>query len=168
MSVSLILVPTVLGIAAVVGGSGIAGVVSQSIGERTADPGSGPVPVQVQTRMKDQTLLRAALSDLGASDIRTNADRISGELSGILLEMIRGTDGVWTAHLSSNDGADVGVDEAQALIARLDTAYARRVQQAVAERIRRRAGDAGFELVSETRDTDDAVTMVLNVREQVS
>ena len=59
----------------------------------------------------------------------------------------------------------LGTAEATALIQRLDAAYALRVQHAVAERIRTRADTAGFELVSETRDEDDTVTMVLNVKD---
>jgi hypothetical protein len=51
------------------------------------------------------------------------------------------------------------------LVARLDGAYAARVQSAVAARIRAQADSAGFELVSETRDEDATVTMVLNVRQ---
>ena len=39
------------------------------------------------------------------------------------------------------------------------------MQQTVASRIRERAASAGFELVSETRDDDDTVTMVLDVKD---
>lgn len=177
MSVSLILVPTALAIAAAVGGTGIAGIASlrddsaasaAGGGGGTADQQQELRPVEVQTRMKDPTLLGAALGDLGAGRIDVAADRISAELEGVLLQMERTPDGVWAAHLSASDGRVVHEDEAAALITRLDAAYARRVQQTVAERIRQRADGAGFELVSETRDEDDSVTMVLAVREHLS
>lgn len=169
MSVSLILVPAALAVAGIVGGIGVAGVQSQTdAGQRDAAPSprGAATPLRVQTRMKDADLLASALRDLGAETVQT----VDGELTAIIgdlsLRMTRDEDGIWTAHVAGSDGHDADVTDATALIERMDAAYARRVQQAVAARIRARADDAGFELVSESREQDDSVTMVLSVREQ--
>lgn len=166
MSVSLILIPTALAIALATGGAGAAGVVALGADEKgAASPGAPAQEVRVQTRMKDPMLLSTALGDLGAVQVEVSGDRLTALVEGLSLEMARGEDGVWAAHIAGTDGRDADRAEAQELIARLDAAYARRVQGEIAERIRSRAGDAGFDLVSETREDDDSVTMVLNVQE---
>lgn len=165
MSVSLILIPTVLAIATAVGGTGIAGSLSQHDGERGG--GSAPTPqIRVQTRMKDPQLLADALAELGATGVGVSDDRISAVVDGLELTMERDEDGVWAAHIDRADGRAAQRAEAEELIGRLDATYARHVQRAVAARIRERADSAGFELVSESREDDDTVTMVLGVREE--
>lgn len=177
MSVSLILVPTALAIAAAVGGTGIAGIAAlgrNDAADETVDHGpdsstaSSTRAVEVQTRMKDPTLLASALADLGAIRVEALSGSVTADLEGLSLRMQRSDEGIWAAHLSAADGRDVHEDEATALIARVDAAYARRVQQEVAQRIRDRADAAGFTLVSENRESDDSVTMVLNVQEHTS
>lgn len=167
MSISLILLPAALAAAAAVGGTGALGAIALNSGAKN-DPGPGQteaVPIAVQTRMKDPDLLAAALADLGATDASISDGVLTATIDGIEVVMSRTEDGVWGAHLSRVDGHEVTEAEATALMTQLDAAYARHVQRAVAERIRSRADQAGFELVSETRDDDDTVTMVLNVRD---
>lgn len=166
MSISLILVPAALAAAAALGGTGVLGAVAQNR-DATTEPGAPPaaVPIAVQTRMKDANLLAAALADLGADDTSLVDGELTATIDGLELVMSRTEDDVWGAHLSRLDGHEATEADAAELMTRLDAAYARHVQQAVAERIRARADQAGFELVSETRDEDDTVTMVLNVRE---
>lgn len=172
MSVSLLLIPAALAAAAAVGVTGVAGAVSMTAGDN-ADAGTGgsgegtreAVPVAVQTRMKDPELLARALADIGASRVESRGDVVAAAVDDVEIEMSRTEDDVWAAHLRLADGRELAASEAAALIARLDVAYAARVQRAVAERIRARADAAGFELVSETRDDDDTVTMVLNVKD---
>jgi hypothetical protein len=167
MSISLILVPAALAAAAAIGGTGVFGAIATNAdAEHGPGGGSESVPVAVQTRMKDPTLLADALADLGAIEVSQDGGALVATVDGIELVMSRTEDGVWGAHLSRIDGHDVSEAEATELVTRLDAAYARRVQRAVAERIRARADQAGFELVSETRDESDTVTMVLNVRDQ--
>lgn len=167
MSVSLILIPAALAIAGVIGGAGAAGIAAQSDATDTAPvSGAGPASVQVQTRMKDAALLGAALQDLGAETVDVDGDALTAVIGDLALRMTRDDQGVWTAHVTGADGREAGRAEAESLIARMDAAYARRVQQAVAERIRDRADEAGFELLSESRENDDSVTMVLAVRDQ--
>lgn len=167
MSVSLILVPAALAIAGIIGTAGAAGAASMSTDERTSSGGSGPTPIEVHTRMKDASLLASALQDLGASTV----DAVDGALTAVVgdlsLRMTRDDDDIWTAHITGADGRDAQAADATALIEQIDAAYARRVQREVAARIRTRADDAGFELISESREEDDSVTMVLAVREQL-
>jgi len=156
MSISLILLPAALAAAAAVGGTGALGAIALN-SRATSEPRgeSEAVPIAVQTRMKDPDLLAAALVD----------GVLTATIDGVEIVMSRTDDGVWGAHLSRLDGHEVTEAEATALMTRVDAAYALHVQRAVAERIRSRADQAGFELVSETRDEDDTVTMVLNVRD---
>jgi hypothetical protein len=97
--------------------------------------------------------------------VAVTATGISAELDGLAIAMTRTPESIWAAHLERLDGHELAESEATGLVQRLDSAYALRVQQVVAERIRSRADTAGFELVSETRDDDDTLTMVLNVKD---
>ncbi|MGA7147063.1 MAG: hypothetical protein WBX17_01065 [Microbacterium sp.] len=170
MSVSLILIPAAIAAVTAISATGVGGVLSlagrseekESAG---ADADTAARPVAVQTRMKDPELLGDALRDIGAVTVSVTDAGISAELDDIAVTMTRTPEAVWAAHLERLDGHELGTAEATALIQQLDAAYALRVQQAVAERIRTRADTAGFELVSETRDEDDTVTMVLNVKD---
>ncbi|MDJ1114011.1 hypothetical protein [Microbacterium dauci] len=165
MSISLILIPAALAAAAAVSATGIAGAVSVGRGDRADGDGGGAVPVAVQTRMKDEGLLAAALADLGASTVSSVGGTLRATVDGVEIEMARNDDGIWAAHLERVDGHELTEAEAASVIERLDAAYATHVQRAVAERIRARADTAGFELVSETRDDEDTLTMVLNVKD---
>ena len=161
MSVTLILLPIALAAAAAAGGVGVLGASLTAKGKD--DSGSGQ-EVRVRTRMKDSTLLADALTNLGASAIEVSRTRVTALLDGVSLTMTLTADAVWEAHVESLDGQAVTVLGATELLQRLDGEYAAMVQQAVAEKIRARAESSGFELVSETREADDTVTMVLNVR----
>lgn len=164
MSISLILIPAALAAAATIGATGVVGAMSVSA-DAGDTGGGGPVPISVQTRMKDADLLSAALADLGATSVSSHDGEITAEIDGLSITMARTEDDVWGAHLTHTDGHEVTEEEATAFIGRLDAAYVGHVQRAVAQRIRARADAAGFELVSETRDEDDTVTMVLNVKD---
>lgn len=167
MSVSLILIPAALAIAGVVGGAGAAGIASLSDAQESSSAGSGgAAPVAVRTRMKDAGLLAAALRELGASAVDLRGEQLSAVVRDLALSMHRDDGGIWAARITGVDGREAGLEEAEELIRRVDAAYARQVQHAVAARIRDRAEDAGFELLSEAREDDDSVTMVLSVREQ--
>jgi len=165
MSISLILIPAALAAAAALGATGVAGAAREFAGTKPEGGGGEPVAVAVQTRMKDPNLLAAALGDLGATSVDSRDGSLVAVVDGFEVEMTRTEDGVWAAHLERLDGHDVSEEEATTFIGRLDAAYAAHVQRAVAERIRSRADAAGFELVSETRDDEDTVTMVLNVKD---
>jgi hypothetical protein len=161
MSVTLILLPIALAAAAAAGGAGALGAVMTAKGTDE----TGPTPaVRVRTRMKDSTLLSAALANLGATGITVSGTSVTAVVDGASLTMTLTDDGVWEAHVEGRNGDEITVSSATALLHRLDGEYAAMVQRAVAEKIRLRAQSSGFDLVSETRDVDDTVTMVLNVR----
>jgi hypothetical protein len=163
MSVTLILLPIALAAAAAAGGVGALGAAVTAKGTS----GSGPAAeIRVRTRMKDSTLLADALTNLGAAAVDVSRTRVTAELDGVSLTMTLTDDGVWEAHVEGRDGHEVTVLSATELLQRLDGEYAALVQRAVAEKIRARAESSGFDLVSETREADDTVTMVLNVRAQ--
>ena len=163
MSVTLVLVPIALAVAAAAGGVGVIGAVNTA--KTTENVKAGPAPaVRVRTRMKDSTLLADALENLGATAVTVSRAKVSARIDDVLLTMTLTEDAIWEAHIESLTGRAVTEATAADLIARLDAEYAAGVQQAVAEKIRLRAAASGFDLVSETRDVDDTVTMVLNVR----
>jgi hypothetical protein len=174
MSVSLILIPAALAAVSAVTAAGGAGILSLSGTDSSTDDEraatadgteAGPRPIAVRTRMKDPDLLGDALRDLGATHVSVAADEISAVVDDIEVSMTRTPDGVWAAHFQRVDGHELAESVAADIVERLDAAYALHVQQAVATRIRDRAAVAGFEVVSETRDDEDTVTMVLNVKE---
>lgn len=182
MSVTILLIPAALAAASLAGGTGLTAALaarrearedgSTSSEARNGETRNGETrsdeigtAVNVRTRMKDRDLLDAALADLGAVDVSVGEAEVSAHVDGHVLTMTLTDEDVWEAHFVREDGLDADTTVAEDVIARLDAAYARRVQTAVAERIRARADAAGFELVSETRDEDATVTMVLNVRQ---
>lgn len=162
MSVSILLIPAVIAAVAGSAGGGAAGVFATLAGTGAGD-GHGPHALRVETRMRDIGLLCDALGDLGASILRREADAVDAVAGDLTVELTRGADGVWAAHIDADRA--VTVDEANALMLALDRAYAARVQQAVADRIRQNAAAAGFDLVDESRDEDDSVRIVLEIRD---
>ena len=163
MSVTLILLPIALAAAAAAGGVGVLGAAVTAKGGNDSGPAA---EIRVRTRMKDSTLLADALTNLGASAIDVSRTRVTAEIDGVSLTMTLADDGVWEAHVEGRDGHEATLASATELLQRLDGEYAAMVQRAVAEKIRARAESSGFDLVSETREADDTVTMVLNVRAQ--
>lgn len=167
MSVSIILIPAAIAAIAsmAAGGAATAGVGVGIAGAIKSMTGGGQSEVlQVRTRMKDRGLLAAALDDLGAVDVEVG-DEVAATVDGVKLLMQASPEGIWAANFTAVKGApEVTTEVATKLAERLDAAYAARVQTAVAERIREKATDAGLELVSETVDDDQSVTMTLNVR----
>lgn len=163
MSVTVLLIPLAMAAAAAMGGVGVAGAVSMSKDNAPTDGGPAPA-LKVRTRMKDSSLLSDALTNLGATGVDVSRTKVTAEVDGVSLTMRLTDDGIWEAHVESLDGRVVDEASVSDLVQRLDAEYALLVQQAVAEKIRQRAEGSGFDLVSETRDADDTVTMVLNVR----
>jgi hypothetical protein len=144
MSISLILIP-----AAIAGVAAATGMRGGRHGEATV--------VRVQTRMRDETLLAAALADTGAVT-ETSGDVVMARWSGITARFERGSDGVWSSHV---DGANR--KRAIEIVEAVDQAYGRHVQKAVLARLRERAPAAGLRLESEEVLDDDAVRLVFEV-----
>jgi hypothetical protein len=168
MSVSIILIPAAIAAIAsmAAGGAGAAGVGVGIAGAIRSITGGAnePTTMQVRTRMKDRGLLSDALKDLGAVDVEVG-DEVAATIDGIKLVMQSTPEGIWAANFTSKDRKkEVTTAEATKLAERLDAAYAARVQTAVAARIREKASDAGLDLVSETVQDDESLTLTLNVR----
>jgi hypothetical protein len=146
VSVSLILIP--LAIAAV----------TAAHGAQSARDKEGRVVLQVQTRMRDEKLLAAALRETGA--VVTAAEQeITAGWDGLQAAFVRGEEGVWSAHFTGQ------VDESRAvdIVRSIDAGYGRQVQLAVLERLRERAPAAGLRLESETTTEDAGVRLVFAV-----
>lgn len=146
MSVSLLLVPLVLAGAAAV----------QARADRRND---GVTVVQVNTRMRDVTLLAEALRDAGAV-VTATAEVLTAVWGEEMLSFRRDGEGVWSAH-----AAGMTTERAVELVTAVDVAYGRQVQQAVLERIRDRAPAAGLRLESEVVQEDASVRLVFEVEQ---
>jgi hypothetical protein len=148
MSISLILIPAA--VAAATAASGLAG------GRR----GKGRV-VEVQTRMRDEALLAAALAETGAVTA-TVSGAVVAEWAGVTARFERDPDGIWSAHFTGTDA-----DRAVEIIQAVDVAYGRQVQRAVLARLRERAPIAGLRLESEDSLADDSVRLVFAVEREI-
>lgn len=146
MSVSIFLVPLA-----------IAAVSAWQASQQESDA-EGRTICHVQTRMKDQGLLAAALRETRA-DVAVSSDTLVARWQGVEATFQRDNQGIWQAHFTG----DVDVERASGIVTAIDVAYGRQVQQAVLSRLRERAPTAGMSVASETIEADDSVTLVLNV-----
>jgi hypothetical protein len=156
MSIEIVLLP--LAIAAI----------SAYQAKRDADA-TGRQVVAVETRMKNEHLLEAALADIGATVSRDEAgilaewhglqDRDARAGGGKTARFVRNAQGIWTVHVLG----EATVEEATELVRSVDAAYGRRVQQDVLTRLRARAPEVGMTVESETVEDDDSVLLTLNV-----
>lgn len=126
--------------------------------ERPGEGQSDQTQVAVSTRMKNPDLLVLALRDLRA-EVRTTPTSIEAAWGTVQARFARDEAGVWTAHF----GGQATAETASGVVRDLDRAYGLRVQQAVLNRVRARAPQAGMAVESETVEEDRTVTLVLNV-----
>ncbi len=153
MSVEILLVPLALAAAHAV--VAVAGMVTAGVD----DDGEERKACVVQTRLKHPGLLVEALHSVGAKAKAHSDGSVTGTWEGINFSFVHHEDGTLSAHFD----ADVDVERARELILATDAAYAKQVQQAVAQRVRERAGALGMSVESETVGEDESVTLVLNV-----
>ena len=113
----------------------------------------------VETRWRHSGLLSQALHDLGVEDLQVTEHETSAIINGIPTTFTRGDDGIMTAHFPR----DTQVEDALAVVGQVDSAYTRRVQEAVFRRIQHRVGELGYDVDSVTVDDDDTITLVVNV-----
>lgn len=146
MSVSIVLVPLAL-----------AAIGAWQAARQEVDH-EGRTVCHVQTRMKDQSLLGASLRDTQAV-VTVSPSGLVAHWQGVEAEFVRDEQGVLQAHFSG----EVDAERASTIVAAIDAAYGRRVQQEVLARIRSRVPLAGMSLASETVDEDGVVSLVLNV-----
>jgi hypothetical protein len=145
MSVELLLLPVAVA------------AVSAWQAKRTADE-AGREIVAVNTRMRDESLLQLALTDTNATVVR-HAGALTAAWGDTQGRFTCSSDGIWSAHFIG----DTNPEHATALVNAIDSAYGRRVQQAVLSRLRERIPEAGMSIRSETTEDDHSVTLVLNV-----
>lgn len=146
MSVSIFLVPLA-----------IAAVSAWQVGRQESDS-EGRTICYVQTRMKDQGLLAAALRDTQA-DVTVTSDSLVARWQGVEAIFQRDDQGIWQSHFTG----DIDVEHASETIAIIDRAYGLQVQQTVLSKLRTRAPAAGMSVASEAVEADSSVTMTLNV-----
>lgn len=146
MSVSIVLVP--IAIAAI----------SAWQASKSETDVQGRTMCQVGTRMRDEALLVAALRDTHAA-VTTPGDTLVADWAGVRAEFGRDADGIWQAHFTG----DVDEERAVGIIQAIDQAYGLQVQRAVIEKLKQRAPAAGMSVVSERVETDDSMTLVLEV-----
>ncbi len=145
MSISLLLLP--LAVASVA-----------AVHAATDRDAQGRTICQVRTRMRDETLLAAALRDTGAQ-VGVEGRTLAAAWTGVRADFQRGADDIWTAHLTG----DVDEVRATAIVQAVDAAYGRQVQRAVLDRLRAQAPAAGLRLESEQVTEDDSVRLVFAV-----
>ena len=148
MSLSLVLIPLSIAVAAA----------SQARQIRPSDVEAGN-EVRVESRMRDETLLVAALEDLGATVRRADDGALLVDTAGGGLTMRRDAAGLWNACFTG----EWRPEGARALVESLDRAYGLRVQQAVIRRLEERAPAAGMRISSQSIDDDRVVTLVMEV-----
>lgn len=146
MSVSIILVPLA-----------IASISAWKASREVVDT-QGRTICRVQTRMKDQSLLAAALRETRA-DVAVDPDRLSAKWQGVNAEFLRDDQGVWQANFTG----DVDVERASSIIMAIDAEYGRQVQQAIIAKLRERAPATGMSVASETVEADNSVTIILDM-----
>ena len=147
MSISIVLVPLA-----------VAAVGAWQAGRKDTDE-QGQTVCHVQTRMRDETLLAAALTDTKAGVTRS-ADGIVAAWQGVRATFHRDALGIWQADFAG----DIDAERAATIVLAVDQAYGRQVQQAVLGRLREHAPGAGMVIASETVEDDDSVTLILDVR----
>lgn len=150
MSVSIVLVPLA-----------IAAVASWRASRSETDP-QGLTHCQVSTRMRDMTLLAAALAETRAA-VTAEGEMLVAEWSGVRAEFARDANSIWQANFTGD------IDEVRAvgIVSAIDQAYGLQVQRAVVEKLKRRAPGAGMSVVSERTEDDASMTLVLEVGERL-
>ncbi|MBD8043212.1 hypothetical protein H9638_05230 [Arthrobacter sp. Sa2BUA2] len=155
MSVSLLLIPAAMAALPAAMSAAAAAM------EKAVNPADDTAHFRVQTRMKDIGLLQLAIGDTGGVVRKAGPGRITAAWQEHVAMFTCGDDGVWAVHF---DGPEASLEQAETILQDLDSAYARRVQSAVVQRLKERAGGANLQLQSETVEEDNTVTLVLNVR----
>lgn len=140
MSVSLVLVP--IAIAA-------AGAIRAHVESRSA--------VRVETRMRDEELLRRALEEYGCKNVRAE-ETVAASADGreILFER---------AEAGTFEGRFTGIDKAEAetFVREVEHEYTRLLQAQVYERVLAGAAERGYTLESERVEEDNSVVLTLRV-----
>jgi hypothetical protein len=119
--------------------------------------------VHVQTRMKDESLLLATLTEHGALvDMLEKGLNVSG-FQGLDFILRQGSDGLWSAIFPNETNQEQAVE----VIRTLDAVYGLAVQTMVIKKLKERAQAHGMTIDSETVQDDASVTFVMTVSDSV-
>lgn len=160
MSISIVLIPAAIA----------AATWAASHGEKRES--EGRTVIGVSTRMRDAGLLAGALTDTSALVTPQSADSLIARWQNVTAHFHRDparADAAWQVDFIGQGRAErremsqVTEESVQGIVAAVDAAYGRRVQQAVLARLRERAPLAGMTIASETVDDTDTVTVVLDL-----
>lgn len=150
MSISIVLIPAAIA----------AATWAASHGEKRES--EGRTVIGVSTRMRDVGLLAGALADTSALVTPQSADSLIARWQNVTAHFHRDparADAAWQVDFIG----EVSEESVPGIVAAVDAAYGRRVQQAVLARLRERAPQAGMTIASETVDDTDTVTVVLDL-----
>jgi hypothetical protein len=110
----------------------------------------------VETRLKDSKLLAQALGAMGGSSIEIDGSKVEAVISKRRVSFSPNIEGILTAHVDTNDK-----DEAIGLLVEVDRQYGLQVQTAVLQRVKDRADRLGMNIVSQIKDDDGSVSILL-------
>jgi hypothetical protein len=115
--------------------------------------------VRVETRMRDEELLRRALEEYGCRNVRA-AETVTAATGGREILFERAESGTF-------EGLFAGIDESEAetFVRAVEHEYTRLLQAQVYERVLAGAAERGYTLESERVEADNSVVLTLRVPE---
>ncbi|WP_017471413.1 DUF1257 domain-containing protein [Amphibacillus jilinensis] len=148
MSLSLVLVPIVIGIS-----SGIKLAMSEKVEDGAF--------YKLQTNMKDNALLAETLRNYGCQ-VTMDEEQLQSSLGDTQLGFQLEEDGTFSAVFS----AEVVTKDAKELMTDLQEEYSRLVQKQTYEKLLQRASKKGLLLESENTNQEDTIVLTFQVKEQ--
>jgi len=145
MSITLILIPVAIAVAG-------------AISTRKERSEGLPNSFSLETRMKDEELLEAALRNYGCKSVTTGGT-IDSTLNGTRILFERNEQGVFEAIFVG----DISADHARTFVAELDEEYAQLVHQQVYENLLSRARQRGLVMESEEVQEDNSIVLTFRV-----
>lgn len=114
--------------------------------------------MEIQTRMRDRSLLVAALGDLDCA-VTDDGPQVQAVHENRVVRFSYDAESILQAQFE--DGVDVAT--AEAFLTDLDDEYARRVQEQVYQRLLERADEQNLTIESESVDADNAIVLTLRI-----
>lgn len=145
MSVTLVLIPVAIAVAG-------------AINTRKERLQELPDSFSLETRMKDEELLEAALSNYGCKSVVTG-ETIDSTLNGARILFERNEQDIFEAVFVGG----ISTDHARTFVAELDEEYAQLVQQQVYENLLSRARQRGLVMESEEVQEDNSIVVTFKV-----
>lgn len=147
MSLSIFLIPIAIAVS-----SGLAIKIEDSLSEGEY--------YQVNTQMKDDTIIQEALENRG-SEVTYDEHQIESKIGNIDIMFQRQEDDTISAIFHK----DVLVEDAEEFVENTYNEYTRIIQQQTYEKLMQRAENEGLILQSETRNEENTLVLTFNVKE---